>query len=56
MGMVFASVICTFAAYIFGLSIESVPTNDIPGFGLALAVTVMGGFIMFQLTRKKEGD
>ena len=51
MGMVFASVICTFVAYVFGLGIETMRNVDLPGFGL-----VMGAFLMFQIIRKKEGD
>ena len=29
---------------------------DLPGFGLVLAVIVMGAFLMFQIIRKKESD
>ena len=56
MGMVFASVICTFVAYVFGLGIETMRNVDLPGFGLVLAVIVMGAFLMFQIIRKNEGD
>ena len=56
MGMVFLSVICTFAAYAFGVSIETNPNVYVPGFGVVLTVIVMGAFIMFQIIRKKEGD
>lgn len=32
------------------------PNVDLPGFGLVLAVIVMGAFLMFQIIRKKESD
>ena len=56
MSIVFVSVICTFAAYAFGLGVETMPNVDLPGFGLVLAVIVMGAFLMFQIIRKKESD
>ena len=40
MSIVFVSVICTFAAYAFGLGVETMPNVDLPGFGLVLAVMI----------------
>ncbi|MBS5052965.1 MAG: hypothetical protein KHZ49_12555, partial [Clostridiales bacterium] len=36
MSIVFVSVICTFAAYAFGLGVETMPNVDLPGFGLVV--------------------
>ena len=39
------------------LKCEKILTRpDLPGFGLVLAVIVMGAFLMFQIIRKKESD
>lgn len=54
MWTVFLSVICTFVAYWVGAAIEISPGINFPGFGNALAVITMGGFIMFQLKRVKR--
>lgn len=39
--------ICSFIAYLIGATIEIQPSMIVPGFGVALAVITMGGFILF---------
>ena len=41
------------AAWVLGTALEMSDGWNIPGFGVVLAVAVMGGFIMAQLTKRR---
>lgn len=49
MGTVILSIICTLAMWTLGVAMRPMP----PGFETTLALATMGGFIMFQLKKKK---
>ena len=51
MGTVIISIICTLAMWVIGTAINLKPQGL--GLGTTLAVATMGGFIMFQLKKKK---
>ena len=53
MGLTILSIVCTLAAWVLGTALEMSDGWNIPGFGVVLAVTVMGGFIMAQLTKRR---
>ena len=52
MKMVFLSVISSIIMYLVGSSIEIMPTVTLPGFGVALSMITMGGFILFTSKQK----
>ena len=53
MGLTILSVVCTLAAWALGTALELSDGWNIPGFGVALAVAVMGGFLLAQLTKRR---
>lgn len=52
MKMVFLSIISSIIMYLVGSTIEIMPTVTLPGFGVALSMITMGGFILFQQNKK----
>ncbi len=53
MGMVIASVACTFVAYLAGAVIENTPSVNVPGLGIVFALVTMGSFILYKLDTLK---
>lgn len=56
-GIIFLSAVCTFAAFWLGLAVELMPGVQMPGLGLALAlaVIVMGAFLMGAILFQAKG-
>ena len=52
MKILLLGVVCSLIAYLIGAMIEIMPTMNLPGFGVALTVITMGGFILFQQRKK----
>ena len=53
MSTVIISIVCTLAAWLAGAVLDMSPNLNAPGLPAALAVSTMGGFIMYQLKKKK---
>lgn len=53
MGKTVLSAVCTLAAWALGTALEMSDGWNIPGFGVVLAVAVMGGFLMSELTKRR---
>lgn len=54
-GIIFLSAVCTFAAFWLGSAVELMPGVQMPGLGLALAVIVMGVFLMGAILFQPKG-
>ncbi len=53
--MIALAVICSFLAYWVGAAVSILPGVNLPGFGAALAVIVMGAFLMLEIRRGRRG-